>query len=114
MSSDSNARRSRVWKFTRILHTPLEQHATRVSAAPNMEPYDVLEQLFRSLILSTRIPSNAKFIQLRVPRVAFNVFESNARAGMRTRLLSEDVLTLHVLRLHLVSEDVFANEHGYV
>ena len=75
---------------------------------------DVLEQLFWSLILSTRIPSNAKFIQLRVPRVAFYVFESNARAGMRTRLLSEDVLTLHVLRLHLVSEDVFANEHGYV
>ena len=81
MSSDSNARRSRVWKFTHTLHTPLEQHATRVSAATNVEPYDVLKQLFQSLILSPRLPLTVKFIQLRVPRAAFNVFESNARAG---------------------------------
>jgi hypothetical protein len=65
MSIDSNVR-SRVWKFTHTLHTPLEQHATRVSAATNVEPYDVLKQLFQSLILSTRLPSNAKVIQLRV------------------------------------------------
>ena len=65
MSIDSNVR-SRVWKFTHTLHTPLEQHATRVSAATNVEPYDALKQLFQSLILSTRLPSNAKVIQLRV------------------------------------------------
>ena len=79
MSSDGNER-SRVWKFTHTLHT-LEQHATRVSAATNVEPYDVLKQLFPSLILSPRLPLTVKFIQLRVPRVAFNVFASNARAG---------------------------------
>ena len=81
MSSDSNARRSRVWKFTHALHTRLEQHATRVSAATNVEPYDVLKQLFQSLILSTRLPPDVEFIQLRVPRVAFTGFESNARTG---------------------------------
>ena len=80
MSSNSIVR-SRVWKFTHALHTRLEQHATRVSAATNVEPYDVLKQLFQSLILSTRLPPDVKFIQLRVPRVAFTVFESNARAG---------------------------------
>ena len=80
MSSNSNVR-SRVWKFTHTLHTRLEQHATRVSAATNVEPYDVLKQLFQSLILSTRLPPDVKFIQLRVPRVAFTVFESNAKAG---------------------------------
>jgi hypothetical protein len=80
MSSDSDVR-SRVWYFTHTLHTRLEQHATRVSAATNVEPYNVLKQLFQSLILSTRLPEDVKFIQLRVPRVAFTVFESNARAG---------------------------------
>ena len=80
MSSNSIVR-SRVWKFTHALHTRLEQHATRVSAATNVEPYDVLKQLFQSLILSTRLPPDVKFIQLRVPRVAFTVFESNARVG---------------------------------
>ena len=80
MSSDSIVR-SRVWYFTHILHTPLQQHATRVSAATNVDPYDVLKQLFQSLILSTRLPKDVKFIQLRVPRLAFTVFESNARAG---------------------------------
>ena len=79
MSSDSNACRSRVWKFTHTLHTSLEQHG--MSAATNVEPYDVLKQLFQSLILSPRLPLNVKFIQLRVPRAAFTVFESNARAG---------------------------------
>ena len=80
MSSNSIVR-SRVWKFTHALHTRLEQHATRVSAATNVEPYDVLKQLFQSLILSTRLPPDVKFIQLRVPRVAFTGFESNARTG---------------------------------
>ena len=80
MSSDSDVR-SRVWYFTHTLHTRLEQHATRVLAATNVEPYNVLKQLFQSLILSTRLPEDVKFIQLRVPRVAFTVFESNARAG---------------------------------
>ena len=80
MSSNSNVR-SRVWKITHALHTRLEQHATRVSAATNVEPYDVLKQFFQSLILSTRLPPDVKFIQLRVPRVAFTVFESNARVG---------------------------------
>ena len=80
MSSDSIVR-SRVWYFTHILHTPLQQHATRVSAATNVDPYDVLEQLFQSLIVSARLPPDVKFIQLRVPRVAFTGFESNARTG---------------------------------
>ena len=84
MSSDSIVR-SRVWYFTHILHTPLQQHATRVSAATNVDPYDVLKQLFQSLILSTRLPSNAIKCQSHPvachTREGFDVFESNARAN---------------------------------
>ena len=40
--------------------------ATCNQAATKMEQYEVLGQLFRPLILSSRLPSNAKVIQLRV------------------------------------------------
>ena len=81
MSSDSDKSRYVTWKFTHILHTSLGQQATRGLASTKIGPYNVMEQLFLSLIFSTRLPSNAKFIQLRVPRLAFDGFESNARAG---------------------------------
>ncbi len=80
MSSDSDKSRYVTWKFTHILHISLHRQASRDLAVTANDPHAVLEQIFRSLILTT-LPAQVAFIQLRVPRAAFEQCISNSRAN---------------------------------
>jgi hypothetical protein len=80
MSSDSDKSRYVTWKFTHILHISLHRQASRDLAVAANDPHAVLEQIFRSLILTT-LPAQVAFIQLRVPRAAFEQCVSNSRAN---------------------------------
>ena len=80
MSSDSDKSRYVTWKFTHILHISLHRQASRDLAVAANDPHAVLEQIFRSLIL-TKLPAQVAFIQLRVPRAAFEQCVSNSRAN---------------------------------
>ena len=80
MSSDSDKSRYVTWKFTHILHISLHRQASRDLAVAANDLHAVLEQIFRSLILTT-LPAQVAFIQLRVPRAAFEQCISNSRAN---------------------------------
>ena len=65
MSSDSDKSRYVTWKFTHILHISLRQQASRDLAVTAIEPHAVLEQTFRSLMLTAKLPAQVAFFQLR-------------------------------------------------
>ena len=68
MSSDCDTGRYVTWKFPHILHTFLDTRASRPLASDSFDPYDVVKQLFRFLIMTNQKPHQVTFIQLRVPR----------------------------------------------
>jgi hypothetical protein len=65
MSSGSDKGRYVTWKFTHILHISLRQQASRDLAVTAIEPHAVLEQTFRSLMLTAKLPAQVAFFQLR-------------------------------------------------
>ena len=79
MSSDRDNGRYVTWKFKHILHTSLNGPAIR-GLSTSIDPYDLVKQLFQTLIMTNRLPDRVASIQLRVSRADFDACVSNARA----------------------------------
>ena len=83
MSSDCDTGCYVTWIFPHILHTSLDTRASRPLASDSFDPYDVVKQLFRFRIMTNKLPHQATFIQLRVPRTILEACVSSARAQTR-------------------------------
>ena len=83
MSSDCDTGRYVTWKFSHILHTSLDTRASRPLASNSIDPYEVVKQLFRFLMMTNKKPHQVTFIQLRVPRTILEACVSSARAQTR-------------------------------
>ncbi len=70
-----------MWNFTSILHIFLHSHAIIEFAVAANDPYAVLLQNFRALIMAKPPPQGSSsvypvvFIQLRASRAAFDIWE---------------------------------------
>ncbi len=72
MSSGSDKGRYVMWKFTHFLHISLDRQASRDLAVTANEPGAVVEQIFRSLIM-TKLPTQVAFVERFLCRVATRV-----------------------------------------